>query len=37
MLLLKHDFLKCAYTREQFAQFIRLSYELARSYQNGGN
>ncbi|OAO16562.1 p21-activated protein kinase [Blastocystis sp. ATCC 50177/Nand II] len=37
LLLLKHPFLKRAYTREQFAQFIRLSYELARSYQNGGH
>lgn len=34
MQLLKHPFLECAYTREQFAQFIKLSYELANSYQN---
>ena len=30
--LLKHPFLQCAYSREQFAQFIKLSYELAESY-----
>ena len=33
--LSNHPFLNCAYSREQFAQFIRLSYELARSYSNG--
>lgn len=32
MQLLNHEFLKCAYTREQFAQFIKLSYELSASY-----
>ena len=34
-LLSQHKFLQRAYTREQFAQFIRLSYELARSYSGG--
>ena len=33
--LSQHKFLQRAYTREQFAQFIRLSYELARSYAGG--
>lgn len=33
--LSQHKFLQRAYTREQFAQFIRLSYELARSYSGG--
>ena len=33
-MLLKMPFLNKAYTSEQFSQFIKLSYDLARSYQN---